>query len=399
MGEFEINLPEIRKSAADILGMYEEVKRLAGVVEKIRNDLPRSGFGEIRKTLAALADEIEGEARSCREMGTVLQDIEKTYRDTEDRIVSKGIRDNRGKDNARKKEKNWFEKLKDLLDDMWKRWTGDKEIEPYEIDSIVFDVDGDYGGDQGSPKNEKNNDKKNQLHNIVKTNIPDIKSEQWENYLEKLNSEGCGYVALTNVILQYFEGRETEFEETFEYPMYGEEGALNFDLLLADLYSTMDNIPIDGTEPDQWNDYDENDDGSRDDYDQWNDITGSGTSQYDREYYIEQFLAEHGIEAEAATNVKVDIYNYDNLSEDGKSIIIAFRDGNLYNENGDVAASIEGGHAMVVTGVTSDGRMVVSSWGKKYYIDPEENAKLNYDGKEHETQMTFSTIKFKQGDK
>lgn len=393
MGEFEINLPEIRKSEADMMGMYEEVKRLASVADKINNDLSPLGFKEVRGTLAALTDEMKAEAGACREMGTVLQEIEKTYRDTEARITSGGILD--AKDNASKKEKNWFEKLKNLLDDMWKRWTGNREVEPYEIDSIVFDVDGDYGGDQGSPKEERT-EKLNQLYQIIRGNIRGIETEnfQWENYLEKLNSEGCGYVALTNVILQHFEGREAEFEKTFGYQMYGEDGTLNFDLLLVDLYSTMDNIPIDATEPDQWNDYDEKVDGSREEYDPWNDISGSGTSQYAREYYIEQFLADHGIEAKADTDVKVDIYNYDNLSEDGKSIIIAFRDGNLYNEDGEVETRIEGGHAMVVTGVTSDGRMIVSSWGKKYYIDPYENAKLNYDGKEHETKMTFSTIEF-----
>ena len=28
---------------------------------------------------------------------------------------------------------------------------------------------------------------------------------------------------------------------------------------------------------------------------------------------------------------------------------------------------------MSVTGVTDDGRLIVSSWGKKYYIDPKDS--------------------------
>lgn len=59
-----------------------------------------------------------------------------------------------------------------------------------------------------------------------------------------------------------------------------------------------------------------------------------------------------------------------------------------------MAQKIEGGHAMSVTGVTSDGRMIVSSWGEKYYIAPYEDANLYYNDEYHETSMTFSTIEF-----
>ena len=36
---------------------------------------------------------------------------------------------------------------------------------------------------------------------------------------------------------------------------------------------------------------------------------------------------------------------------------------------------------MTVTGVTEDGRYIVSSWGGKYYIDPDEmvNSATSYD--------------------
>lgn len=62
MGEFEINLLEIRKSAADMLGMYGEIKRLASVADKINNDLSRLEFTEVRRTLTALTDEMKTEA-------------------------------------------------------------------------------------------------------------------------------------------------------------------------------------------------------------------------------------------------------------------------------------------------------------------------------------------------
>ena len=171
-------------------------------------------------------------------------------------------------------------------------------------------------------------------------------------------------------------------------------GELNYDLLLVDLYSSWDNVPVGGDAVDEWHDYKEDNDGNQEVYDYWSDETGRGSNPYNGEYYLESFMEEHGIQANVETYVKVDIYNFDNISESGKTVIIYFYDGNLYNEDGSVAQAIQGGHIMVVTGVTSDGRLVVSSWGDVYYIDPDENANLYYDDSNHNTSMTFSTIEF-----
>lgn len=190
---------------------------------------------------------------------------------------------------SEEKERGFLEKVKD----MWKRWTGDRNVEPYEIDSIVFDEDKEYGGDQGAPKGEKDEKRQNDLFSIIHGNIPEIERKNLDEYLRKVNSEGCGYVALTNTILTYFEGREEEFEEAFGYSMYDENGNVNYDMLLVDLYSSWDNIPDGEDEVDEWNDYDEDDDGDRDDYDYWNDESGSGTSQYERAHYLENFMEEH----------------------------------------------------------------------------------------------------------
>ena len=34
---------------------------------------------------------------------------------------------------------------------------------------------------------------------------------------------------------------------------------------------------------------------------------------------------------------------------------------------------MDGGHAMMVTGLTDDGRIEVSSWGERYYITPDDS--------------------------
>ena len=52
--------------------------------------------------------------------------------------------------------------------------------------------------------------------------------------------------------------------------------------------------------------------------------------------------------------------------------MISYHDGNLQDINGNTVQFIDGGHAMTITGTTSDGRYIVSSWGEKYYIDPSQ---------------------------
>ena len=58
--------------------------------------------------------------------------------------------------------------------------------------------------------------------------------------------------------------------------------------------------------------------------------------------------------------------------DQGKSVSIIDKDFTLYNEDGSKYRSDVGGHWMTITGVTDDGRYIVSSWGKKLYLKPDE---------------------------
>ncbi len=51
---------------------------------------------------------------------------------------------------------------------------------------------------------------------------------------------------------------------------------------------------------------------------------------------------------------------------------MGYYNGNIYKENGEIQQYIDGGHGMIVTGITYDGKYIVSSWGEKYIIDPNE---------------------------
>ena len=249
-------------------------------------------------------------------------------------------------------------------------------VEPYEVDNIVFDKNyqkGRYGGNQGSLRYNADAEKKQWIYeHILKKNLgKDMTTDELDKYFEEMNNTGCGYVALLNTVFVHFQGKEDEFEKTFGYPMYDKNGNLNYDALFADLYSTK------------------NPDGSF-----------SSSNQYSREKLIESFLKERGVKCDSKTNVNVTPANIDTMLYDGKQVIIAFHDGYMYPADGGRRVPIKGGHAMVITGVTEDGKYIVSSWGEKYYIDPSEKVTLRYtddDGtvRHHTTSITYATVEYK----
>lgn len=399
MTEFMINTIGLKNEMTKISALPESIKTQSNAVDKIGEKLSSLSMGGLGKSIDAIVQELKKEENECRKMGEALYDIIIICCQTESNIVHSykdSDRDNEKDDT----KKSWFEKFVDkimnVIIDQIRRFSGDKNIEAYEIDSIVFDEAGLYGGDQGSPMRQTDPAVIQEMYEIIRNNNPDVtlSDAQLEKYLRKANNEGCGYVALTNSIMGEFAGREAEFEAAFGYPMYAEDGNLNFDMLFIDLYSSMDNIDIDSKTINYYRDYNEEKDGDIDKYDYWNDVTGPGINQYEMEYYLENFLEEHGVSAEVKTYESVDIYNYDNISDGEKDVITLFLNGKLYNEDGTVAQKIEGGHYMVVTGVTDDGRMTVSSWGDKYYIYPDENARLYYDEEYHDTKVTFLTVEY-----
>lgn len=80
--------------------------------------------------------------------------------------------------------------------------------------------------------------------------------------------------------------------------------------------------------------------------------------------------AEHGIDVNVECYIDVTTDNYNDIADKGQ-IIVAIEPCILEDEAGNTVFKANGGHAMTVTGVTEDGRFIVSSWGKRYYIDPD----------------------------
>lgn len=217
----------------------------------------------------------------------------------------------------------------------------------YSVNSIVFDSEGSYGGNQGSMEEEYNWNpiKCWDLLMQLKKYYPNINIFEAFNYFSHLNSNGCGYVALANILFMEYEGKEKEFEKTFGFPMYDGKD-LNYDRLILDIYATTDILNIN-----------DGDDG-----------LPLGTLDETRADILSEFLKDKGMSITTESNAEITQNNFKSIVERDGKVIVGFRNGNIYDSNGN-AHYIDGGHAMTVTGVTKDGRYIVSSWGKKYYIN------------------------------
>ena len=233
---------------------------------------------------------------------------------------------------------------------------GSTERESYHTHSKVFDDRGLYGGYQGGPASEENPRKKEKYYELIQSNRP---NETWDEakcdeYLKSVQNMGCYYTAYASIIFQHFESDPQCFEEIFGYPMYDENGEFDFNTLIVDMCS-YDTSYVDGI----------------------NVFEVEGT---------EKFLKGHGIDVEHNKYLGNRILqanpfgikfekpvipeNVKELIESGEQIIIGAQYETLVSADGGENVSIGEGHAMLVTGVTEDGRFIVSSWGKKYYLEP-----------------------------
>lgn len=229
-----------------------------------------------------------------------------------------------------------------------------------------YDGTGSYGGNQGSPAQNWE-----AMAEIVRRYYPNMTDKQIKEYLNTLNHNGCAYTALTNTIFTAFRGRPEDFERTFGFPMYGKNGDLNYDAMIVDFYAST------GKGQDKpwylfWMFWEDND--------EYASKHGAGLTNAEMERYWEGYLREHGVGVDVSRNLSVTKDNFESLSRNGE-IILTMRPLSMY-ANPDKSGyhdTRNGGHAVVVTGVTDDGLFIVSSWGDTYYVDPVADAgKFSY---------------------
>lgn len=313
MSEINVKPPILTEQVSDWKKLYMHLKNYENQLDSIKNSFNMSGDAGalIKKSLNEADEQLESIIITIRILYKILEQIVNAYIKSEQSISNTNI---------------------------------------ITSPNMPFDDQGQYGGYQGNPQTHYKD-----LADIVRKYYPDFSDKEVEDYLKKLADEGCGYVAMTNTIFSQFEGKEDEFEKTFGFPMYDENGELNYDAMVTDFYSAMDNHNKDGIN--------ESEDPSSTD--------GKGTTREKREYRWETYMKDHGIDVDVK-DVDVTPDTYEEIAKDGY-LVIGVSPVVLYDENGNEVYNKKGGHAMTVTGVTDDGMYIVSSWGEKFYIKPDDN--------------------------
>ncbi len=211
---------------------------------------------------------------------------------------------------------------------------------------------GYYGGRQHGSKVRWDSDShfRARARTIIHRYYPNYSDADIKAYLEEMNNHGCHYMAVVNTLFAQYIGREDEFLETFGFPMYDENGHVNSDLVMLDFYARQSSIDGEHSsmEPDEINE-------------QWS-----------------AYLKEKNIQVEVNL-IDVTVDNYYDIAEKGE-IIIVYSPLRLRNQDGKLVDDRNGGHGTVITGVeVINGKSMykVSSWGKEYWIDPDDYKNLN----------------------
>ena len=293
-----------------------------------------------------------------------------------------------------------------------------------------------FGGNQGSLK--ENIDQfiaDDQINAIISKYYDDFNYEDKELLFTKMNNVGCSYTAAINTILSiYDETTSDDFYRRFGFPLYktitvdGKQiKRPNYEYLFLDYFlyyaknengfKSVQEIYGDITSSDE-----DAEDGA---------LSGKvtnegmqGSSIKKAAEVLKRYLAEKGIEGintnhieseqnkrcfEPGTeewkekrdelleivdvvpndqplysnNYAIDVDTVKDLLKEGKKLVISSSSFDLYypedkDGNGkydDVAYEDVGGHAMTIVGITSDDKLIISSWGNEYVLDTEnENA-------------------------
>lgn len=372
MAKIAVNSSALDNQISQLELLTRHLGQLSEQVEQVNRALTWevSISARIRAELGTHAGNVRQLSQRTQLLKQVLGDINERYQRTERELIrsdsggtterTERTGEQRGSVGEKKKSEGWFQQIVSWFRHLIGLDEGHHGR--YEVDSILFDEDGSYGGDQGAPESITDFSERRDLYDIVRRYYPNMSDEEIARYLTKLNSEGCSYVAVVNTILAAYEGREAEFERTFGFPLYAENGDLNYNRLIVDYYTATDNHNK-GFFGDKYNPGEDE-----------SGIRGHGANLDDQRYRLDLYLDQHGVRAKTK-RVNITPENFEHYARKG-SVVIFYYNGNIYPADGGTRHPI-GAHAMTVTGVTEDGRYIVSSWGGRYYLDPKEVVNRN----------------------
>ena len=293
-------------------------------------------------------------------------------------------------------------------------------------DSPLYDNYGQYGGNQGDAIYNQTGrynifgdhvEYNEELYQFVREHpgYENYTDEQIAELFDKFNNQGCAYVAACNAIMAEYADKPEEFKEKYGFDLYDENNELNYNMLYIDysIYAEgvvfTDNVEAEqaytnamvGYYREHPEEFEEKynikffEDGSdkkmsqeaankiAQEYAEASkdggtvEVPQNWTDQSNQRNRFDAYLEAHGDEAtcyEGGSPKFLDMEKFNEMTEQGYTIIVSGDQFNMYNEDGTRTNDAPvGGHAMVVTGVTGDGRLIVSSWGKEYYLNPEES--------------------------
>ena len=400
MRVFNIGIGEVKIQSSTLESLSDEVNSLATDLTEINNNLCMSSAIDeyIKVAITRVTEENRNLSAEIVKLRDAMIRCANLYEVTETRITGSAT-------------------SKDKSADRVEQIAGG-----YDKTSAVFDDDkknGTYGGDQGDMAGQtgiwffgsarlfENKALFKRVRSYSK--YKDYSEQQIADLLNQINQEGCGYVALTNNIFTEFIGHEDEFQKAFGFPMYDKNGKFNYDYLILDIYAETDdkyylNEPygisalyndvagsyatdadfkakygVDRfiTDPDtgiqKYNPVAEQK--VLDQY-QNNDIAefefNEGTTQYSLSNRVRHYLREKNVDVDTSMDFNLETRQVLEDLDKGDNVNIICTGFNMYNQDGTVAKSNVGGHWMTITDVTDDGRYVVSSWGKRYYLKASE---------------------------
>ncbi|MFC2663285.1 MAG: hypothetical protein ACFNZE_00950 [Scardovia wiggsiae] len=100
-------------------------------------------------------------------------------------------------------------------------------------------------------------------------------------------------------------------------------------------------------------------------------------------------MEEHNIKVKIETlSTPATVESYRHCIQQGKQVILNMRPVIMTDaSSGEKITIRNAGHFVTVTGVTDGGQLIVSSWGKKYYVDLND---FKSTGGEHKDFITIS---------
>lgn len=275
----------------------------------------------------------------------------------------------------------------------------------------IFQKYDKYGADQASIRYVKLNDSQKYQYLIEKVQnfFPGMNKQNADKFLSGINNQGvCSYTSYLNQFYLDFDGSEFEFEKNFGFKMYeqiGNQKILNDSELLLDLYMNVnkgnDNLVRFDDVTKQWSVI-----GT--DKDVGCIIFGKIKNKSLEELYpkiknhhnnIENTIvfSNRGLKSLEDDNYFVPDQQLDQLKSNIQNALIegqrlnmgvyrldnrpnavfTFRskDRNVCSANWNEGV----GHGIIITGMTPENELIVSSWGKKYTLSFDEIRKTKFD--------------------